>query len=52
MHFDPSQSEQTSMDMASIWNPIDEDDDDDDLRKLAREFVSKYLPGVRFKPSI
>ncbi|KAM7476339.1 hypothetical protein LguiB_023582 [Lonicera macranthoides] len=56
MLFNPSQSEQTLVDMESIWNPTDEeleqDDDDDDLRKLAREFVSKYLPGVRFKPSI
>lgn len=52
MHFDPMQPQQlTPADLTSSLNPFAEEVDDGDLRTLAREFVSKYLPGVKIRPS-
>ncbi|KAJ9171279.1 hypothetical protein P3X46_014668 [Hevea brasiliensis] len=52
MHFDKLQ--QVSTEFTSLSNPLDDLDhqlvNDDDLQALARDFVSRYLPGVRFKP--
>ncbi|KAA8550364.1 hypothetical protein F0562_002048 [Nyssa sinensis] len=51
-YFDPSQSQQASMDqMASFCSAINQELDDGDLQTLAREFVSRFLPGVRVRPS-
>ncbi|XP_043695415.1 LOB domain-containing protein 19-like [Telopea speciosissima] len=36
--------------MASYWNQVDQDPNNGNLPALAREFVSKYLPGGRFRP--
>ncbi|XP_012083562.1 LOB domain-containing protein 19 [Jatropha curcas] len=46
------QSQYLSTELASICNknPLDPELQADDLQSLARDFVSKYLPGVRFKP--
>ncbi|KAL7258766.1 hypothetical protein ACSBR1_004798 [Camellia fascicularis] len=49
-NFDPS----TSMELVSFCNSMDQEieGDDDELQALAREFVSRYLPGgVKFRPS-
>lgn len=53
MQFDPlqQQQQQTSTDQTSSFNPFDQEIDDGDLQALAREFVSKYLPGVKLQPS-
>lgn len=52
VHFhDPSQSEQTSFEMTSFCNSTEEELKDDDLQRLARELVAKYLPGIRIRPS-
>ncbi|ESR58478.1 LOB domain-containing protein 19 [Citrus sinensis] len=51
MQFDPLQQQQTSTDQTSSFNPFDQEIDDGDLQALAREFVSKYLPGVKLQPS-
>ncbi|TXG62708.1 hypothetical protein EZV62_009702 [Acer yangbiense] len=46
------QPQQASPELTSLSNPSDQDQmEDGDLQALAREFVSKYLPGVRFRPS-
>ncbi|GER31252.1 LOB domain-containing protein [Striga asiatica] len=40
-------------DMSSFCNSVDQEnvlEDDDDLQTLAREYVSRYFPGVRFRP--
>ncbi|XP_061371062.1 LOB domain-containing protein 19-like [Gastrolobium bilobum] len=50
MHFDPLQPHSTSFDLSSFFNPSDQQLEDGELRVLAREFVSRYLPGVRFQP--
>lgn len=50
MHFDPHQP-LSSLDLSSFFNQSDQQLDDDELQALAREFVSRYLPGVRFQPS-
>ncbi|XP_051133090.1 LOB domain-containing protein 19 [Andrographis paniculata] len=48
-------SEETSPEMASFCNSADQDLDDaaaTDLQaQLARDYVSRYFPGVRFRPS-
>lgn len=49
--FDPPQQQQTSTDQISSFNPFNQELDDGDLQALAREFVSKYLPGVKLQPS-
>lgn len=46
MHFDILQ--EVSTEFTSLCNPLD--NKDDDLQALARDFVSRYLPGVRFRP--
>lgn len=52
MQFDPlQQQQQTSTDQTSSFYPFDQELDDGDLQALAREFVSKYLPGVKLQPS-
>jgi hypothetical protein len=51
MHFDPHQQLSTSLDFSSFFNHSDQQLEDDELQALAREFVSRYLPGVRFQPS-
>ncbi|KAK1559462.1 hypothetical protein Q3G72_014749 [Acer saccharum] len=52
MSYDPLQPQQASPELTSLSNPSDQDQmEDGDLQALAREFVSKYLPGVRFRPS-
>ncbi|KAL2233994.1 UNVERIFIED_CONTAM: LOB domain-containing protein 19 [Sesamum indicum] len=49
--FDPSQSEETSPEMVSFCNAVDQEVEDiGDLQSLAREYVSRYFPGVRFRP--
>lgn len=50
--FDASQSkDQTSPEMASFCNSVDQEIlEDGDLQSLAREYVSRYFPGVRFRP--
>lgn len=58
-HFDVVQNQAMSAEMPSYFNPLDLEEeeeeeavvDDGDLQTLAREFVSRYLPGVRFRPS-
>lgn len=56
MHFGATlQNQAISAEMTSHFNPLDQEEeevvDDGDLQTLAREFVSRYLPGVRFRPS-
>ncbi|XP_004510943.1 LOB domain-containing protein 19-like [Cicer arietinum] len=51
MHFDPFQQLSTSLDSSSFFNQSDQQPQDEELQALAREFVSRYLPGVRFQPS-
>ncbi|KAL5062169.1 hypothetical protein RYX36_023906 [Vicia faba] len=47
MHIDPHQ-----LDLSNFFNQSDQQQlEDDELQALAREFVSRYLPGVRFQPS-
>ncbi|KAK6162487.1 hypothetical protein DH2020_002328 [Rehmannia glutinosa] len=44
--------EETSPDMVSYCNnSLDEVVEDGDLQSLAREYVSRYFPGVKFRPS-
>ncbi|XP_015867574.3 LOB domain-containing protein 19 [Ziziphus jujuba] len=51
MHFDPLQT-QASTEMTSYLSPLDQEMmNDGDLQALARDFVCRYLPGVRFRPS-
>ncbi|KAF6156187.1 hypothetical protein GIB67_010651 [Kingdonia uniflora] len=47
-HFVPPHS-QNMMDTSS-YNPTEIPGDDGDLHALAREFISKYLSGVKFRP--
>jgi hypothetical protein len=51
MHFDPLQPQPTSAELASYFNPVDEELEDNDVQALAREIISRYLPGVRFRAS-
>lgn len=54
MHFDTLQPHPTSLELSTVFNPTDqqlEDIQDRELQALAREFVTKYFPGVRFQPS-
>ncbi|XP_057807416.1 LOB domain-containing protein 19-like [Salvia miltiorrhiza] len=41
----------SSVDMVSFCSSVDQEvEDDGDLQSLAREYVSRYFPGVRFMP--
>ncbi|KAL1331393.1 hypothetical protein HN51_048661 [Arachis hypogaea] len=59
MNFDPPPQpppHSTTLESSSFINSSDEPPpplllEDGDLQTLAREFVSRYLPGVRFQPS-
>ncbi|MED6145225.1 hypothetical protein PIB30_023173 [Stylosanthes scabra] len=60
MHYDPPQpppppQHSTSLEPSSFISSSDQQQqlivEDGDLQTLAREFVSRYLPGVRFQPS-
>lgn len=51
MHFDPLQPHSTSLELSNFFNTSDQQLEDGELQALAREFVSRYLPGVRFQPS-
>ncbi|KAF5732961.1 LOB domain-containing protein 31 [Tripterygium wilfordii] len=59
MHFDPSlllhhqlpSTELTAPGVCSTPLTDHQDLEDGDLQALAHQFVSRYLPGVRFKPS-
>ncbi|MBA0685843.1 hypothetical protein Goari_013486, partial [Gossypium aridum] len=48
-HFDPPQ--QTSVGLSSFPSSFDQVAENEQLQVLTREFVSRYLPGVRFHPS-
>ncbi|KAJ4823689.1 hypothetical protein Tsubulata_048372 [Turnera subulata] len=53
MHFDQLQVQQQQIgpELITCDTPVlSEEFDDGDLQTLAREFVSRYLPGVRTKP--
>ncbi|KAL2460784.1 LOB domain-containing protein 31 [Abeliophyllum distichum] len=50
-HFDTSQSEEASTEMASFCNAVDQELEDGDLQSLARDYVSRCLNGVKFRPS-
>ncbi|CAK7347927.1 unnamed protein product [Dovyalis caffra] len=51
-HFDQLQvqPQQTSAELTAFYNPPEQEVDNEDLHELAREFVSRCLPGVRYKP--
>jgi len=52
MHYDPLQPHSASFELSSIlFNQSDQQMEDRELQALAREFVTKYLPGVRFQQS-
>ncbi|CAJ1949850.1 unnamed protein product [Sphenostylis stenocarpa] len=52
MHYDPLQPHSASLELSSIlFNQSDQQLEDRELQGLAREFVTKYLPGVRFQQS-
>ncbi|TKY63754.1 LOB domain-containing protein 31 [Spatholobus suberectus] len=51
MHFDPLQMHSTSLELSNVFNPSDQQLEDRELQALARDFVTKYLPGVRFQQS-
>lgn len=46
VQFDPPQPQDT----VSWWNSIDDELEDGEVLALAKEFVARYLPGVRFRP--
>lgn len=51
MHYDTLQPHSTSLELSSFFSPSDQQQlEDGELQALAREFVSRYLPGVRFQP--
>ncbi|KAE8721282.1 LOB domain-containing protein 19 [Hibiscus syriacus] len=52
VQFDPlQQQQQTSSQLTSFPCPFDQEGQNKELQVLAKEFVSRYLPGVRFRPS-
>ncbi|KAM1048516.1 hypothetical protein EV1_027418 [Malus domestica] len=53
MHCDPLQAPNTSSEMSSLFNSEDQEliIDGENLQALAREFVCRYLPGVRLNKS-
>ncbi|QCE02913.1 LOB domain-containing protein 19 [Vigna unguiculata] len=52
MQYDPFLPHSASLELSSIlFNQSDQQLEDRELQTLAREFVTKYLPGVRFQQS-
>ncbi|KAL2337449.1 hypothetical protein Fmac_011895 [Flemingia macrophylla] len=51
MHFDPILPHSTSLELSNVLYPSNQQLEDRELQALAREFVTRYLPGVRFQPS-
>ncbi|WRX10071.1 hypothetical protein QQP08_002558 [Theobroma cacao] len=51
LSFDPPQPQQVSIELTSFPNRFDQELENEELQALAGEFVSRYLPGVRFRPS-
>ncbi|GLT39519.1 hypothetical protein SLA2020_137050 [Shorea laevis] len=49
LQFDPLQHPST--DLTSFSNPLDQELVNNELQAYSREFVARYLPGVRFRPS-
>ncbi|KAJ1413643.1 Lateral organ boundary [Sesbania bispinosa] len=45
MQFDPLQSHSTSLQLSTFFDPSDQQLEDGELHALAREFVTRYLPG-------
>lgn len=50
VHYDPLQPQSTLLESNNFFNPSDQQLEDGELQALAREFVCRYLPGVRFQP--
>ncbi|OIW00806.1 hypothetical protein TanjilG_18608 [Lupinus angustifolius] len=50
MHFDHPQPQSTSLELSNNVNPFCQQLEDGELQAVALEFVSRYLPGVRFQP--
>lgn len=50
LHYDTLQPQSTSFESNNFLNPSDQQLEDGELQALAREFVCRYLPGVRFQP--
>ncbi|XP_073027369.1 LOB domain-containing protein 19-like [Primulina eburnea] len=48
--FNMSQHEEMSMEIVSFHDQDDFIDEGDDLHSLAREYVARHFPGVRFRP--
>lgn len=51
MQFDPIQPQPTSTELTSYFDPLAEELENGDVQALARELISRYLPGVRFRAS-
>lgn len=53
MHFDfPQQhSQHTTIELTDFPNHVDREPEHDQLQAFSREFVARYLPGVRFRSS-
>ncbi|KAL5571971.1 hypothetical protein UlMin_021568 [Ulmus minor] len=53
MDFDPFQNQASSSEMTSFFNPIwdHQELNQGDLHAMGRQFVSRCLPGMRFRPS-
>ncbi|XP_040999636.1 LOB domain-containing protein 31-like [Juglans microcarpa x Juglans regia] len=51
MHFDPVQPHPIPTELTSFLNSLDGDLEAGNAQVLAREIISRYLPGVRFRPS-
>ncbi|KAL0002658.1 hypothetical protein SO802_016439 [Lithocarpus litseifolius] len=51
MQFDPTQPQPTSTELTSFSDPFAEELEDREVQALARELISRYLPGVRFRAS-
>ncbi|KAK7844509.1 LOB domain-containing protein 19 [Quercus suber] len=51
MQIDPIQPQPTSTELTSYFDPLAEELEDGDVQALARELISRYLPGVRFRAS-
>ncbi|EEF50398.1 LOB domain-containing protein 19 [Ricinus communis] len=56
MHFDqlqlqPQHVAVSESELTNVCHPLGPQLENDELQALARDFVSRYLPGVRFKPT-
>ncbi|GMI68841.1 LOB domain-containing protein 31 [Hibiscus trionum] len=51
MNFDLPQPHQPSIELPSSPSPFEQGTDDEELQALVRDCVSRYLPGIRFRPS-